>query len=66
VSQVRILPRARPANTGRATIQASELPPGAGLDAVYATLIVLAFTDAPGLDATGIVGNMTIFTVEMA
>lgn len=36
---------------------------GAGLCAVYATLIVLAFTDAPGLDAVGIVGNMAIFTV---
>ena len=36
---------------------------GAGLGVIYATLLVLAFTDAPGLDAAGIVGNMAIFTV---
>lgn len=36
---------------------------GVGLGIIYATLLALAFTDAPGLDAVGIVGNMAIFTV---
>ncbi len=36
---------------------------GVGLGIIYATLIAIAFTDAPGLDAVGIVGNMAIFTV---
>jgi signal transduction histidine kinase len=35
----------------------------AGLGVIYAALLALAFTDAPGLDAVGIVGNMAIFTV---
>ncbi|MGY6501063.1 MAG: sensor histidine kinase [Acidimicrobiales bacterium] len=35
----------------------------AGLGVIYATLSVLAFTDAPGLDTAGIIGNMAIFTV---
>ena len=34
-----------------------------GLGVVYVTLTLLAFTDAPGLDAVGVVGNMAIFTV---
>lgn len=36
---------------------------GAGLGVVWLTLIVLAFSDAPGLDAAGFVGNMAIFAV---
>ena len=36
---------------------------GAGLGVIYASLLALAFTDAPGLDAVGVVGNMAIFTV---
>jgi signal transduction histidine kinase len=33
-----------------------------GLGAVYATLITLGFTDTPGLDTLGVVGNIAIFT----
>lgn len=36
---------------------------GVGLGLVYATLLGVAFSDAPGLDTVGIVGNMAIFTV---
>ncbi|MGK2949410.1 MAG: sensor histidine kinase [Acidimicrobiales bacterium] len=36
---------------------------GIGLGIVFGTLIVIAISDAPGLDAVGIVGNMAIFTV---
>lgn len=36
---------------------------GVGLGAVYAALITLRLTDAPGLDTLGAVGNMAMFTV---
>jgi signal transduction histidine kinase len=41
----------------------TSLRAGIGLGVIYATLVAIAFTDAPGLDAPGIVGNMAIFTV---
>jgi signal transduction histidine kinase len=41
-------------STRRATI---------GLGAVYATILLLVVTDAPGLDALGVVGNMAFFGV---
>ena len=34
-----------------------------GLGFVYLTLVVLGFTDTPGLDTLGVVGNIAIFTV---
>jgi signal transduction histidine kinase len=37
-----------------------------GLGAVYATLIAITFTDAPGLDALGTLSNIAFFTVAWA
>jgi signal transduction histidine kinase len=37
-----------------------------GLLAVGVTLVILGFTDTPGLDALGIVGNMAVFSVAWA
>lgn len=36
---------------------------GIGLAIIWATLIVLGFTDTPGLDTIGVAGNIAIFTV---
>jgi signal transduction histidine kinase len=36
---------------------------GVGLAVIWATLIVLGFTDTPGLDTIGVAGNIAIFTV---